>query len=197
MKENVVQIKGGKYRYQYDPETGKTLYRGPVGDAPSISEQDFFNHLDNGWLDKLQEPGSIGITSEIWDFIRFDRMHVQVTQVLKGQTEWASRRIPDNWKVIFEDENLTKAGEGYYKDEFEVTANFKIYDDKGIHVADGKIEAEGMGSTLDNTLIMITKVETPENYQIRKKALLQGDHIQDVNAVDLRQEDTPDLFVLV
>jgi hypothetical protein len=99
--------------------------------------------------------------------------------------------------VIFEDENLTKAGEGYYKDEFEVTANFKIYDDKGIHVADGKIEAEGMGSTLDNTLIMITKVETPENYQIRKKALLQGDHIQDVNAVDLRQEDTPDLFVLV
>jgi len=197
MKENVVEISGHRYRYAYDPDTGKTLYKGPVGSAPPISQDDFLSHLDNGWLDKLREPGSIGISNEIWDFIRFDKLRVQVDQALKGQTSWSSRQIPDDWRVVLLEEKLEAAGEGYYKDEFHLKTGFKIYDDKGIHVAEGMIEAEGQGSTLDETLIRITKVETSENYQIRKKALLQGDYIQDVNAVELGQEDTPDLFVLL
>ena len=44
-KESIVTIKGGKYRYEYDPETQKTLYLGPVGDAPEIGEKDFMRCL--------------------------------------------------------------------------------------------------------------------------------------------------------
>ena len=39
MKENVVEIKGHKYRYIY--EDGETRYLGPVGSAPQISEAEF------------------------------------------------------------------------------------------------------------------------------------------------------------
>lgn len=39
MKESVVEIKGHKYRYVY--ENGETVYRGPVGDAPPISMDEF------------------------------------------------------------------------------------------------------------------------------------------------------------
>jgi hypothetical protein len=41
MKENIVEIKGGKYRYAYDPETQDTVYRGPVGDAPALDIGEF------------------------------------------------------------------------------------------------------------------------------------------------------------
>jgi len=43
-KESIVEIppgSGNQYRYEYDEGTGKTMYRGPVGDAPTISEADF------------------------------------------------------------------------------------------------------------------------------------------------------------
>lgn len=39
MKENVVEIKGHKYRYGY--KDGDTIYMGPVGDGPSLSEEEF------------------------------------------------------------------------------------------------------------------------------------------------------------
>jgi hypothetical protein len=42
-KEHVVDIKGHKYRYVYNE--GNTEYRGPVGDAPSISEADFLKAM--------------------------------------------------------------------------------------------------------------------------------------------------------
>jgi len=35
-KEVIVEIKGGKYRYEYDPSTKKMVYKGPVGDAPPV-----------------------------------------------------------------------------------------------------------------------------------------------------------------
>lgn len=41
MKENIVRIKEGQYRYRYDPATKKTEYLGPVGSSPQISEEDF------------------------------------------------------------------------------------------------------------------------------------------------------------
>jgi len=43
-KESVVEIPDGSgrfYRYEYDESTGKTLYKGPVGDAPQMSEEEF------------------------------------------------------------------------------------------------------------------------------------------------------------
>jgi len=43
-KESIVEIppgSGNHYRYEYDESSGKTLYRGPVGDAPQIGEEEF------------------------------------------------------------------------------------------------------------------------------------------------------------
>jgi len=39
MKESIVVISGHRYRYEY--VDGATVYRGPVGDAPELSEQEF------------------------------------------------------------------------------------------------------------------------------------------------------------
>jgi len=44
MKESVVEIppgSGNHYRYEYNPATGATEYRGPVGDAPALAEPEF------------------------------------------------------------------------------------------------------------------------------------------------------------
>jgi hypothetical protein len=44
MKESIVEIppeSGNFYRYGYEPDSGKTVYRGPVGNAPSLHEEEF------------------------------------------------------------------------------------------------------------------------------------------------------------
>jgi len=41
VKESIVQIGSGRYRYHYDPDTKATVYDGPVGSAPAISEAEF------------------------------------------------------------------------------------------------------------------------------------------------------------
>jgi len=40
-KENIVKIKDGRYRYEYDDASGKTIYKGPVGTSPPLTEQQF------------------------------------------------------------------------------------------------------------------------------------------------------------
>jgi hypothetical protein len=41
-RESIVEIGGHKYRYEYEPESRKTVYKGPVGDAPELTEEQFF-----------------------------------------------------------------------------------------------------------------------------------------------------------
>jgi hypothetical protein len=43
MPESVVSINGHLYRYEY--REGRTIYLGPVGEAPALSEQDFVEFL--------------------------------------------------------------------------------------------------------------------------------------------------------
>ena len=43
MAENVVTIKGNKYKYTY--VDGETKYLGPVGDAPALTEQEFMKAI--------------------------------------------------------------------------------------------------------------------------------------------------------
>jgi hypothetical protein len=40
-KESVVDIAGHQYRYVYNEANGKTEYMGPVGDVPTLSEEEF------------------------------------------------------------------------------------------------------------------------------------------------------------
>jgi hypothetical protein len=42
-KESVVTIGGHQYRYEYDGESGKTIYKGPVGSAPELGEAEFLS----------------------------------------------------------------------------------------------------------------------------------------------------------
>ena len=42
-KEHVVDIKGNRYRYTYDSTTKSMRYLGPVGDAPSMNEEEFLD----------------------------------------------------------------------------------------------------------------------------------------------------------
>jgi hypothetical protein len=47
-KESQVEIPEGSgrfYRYEYDPDTQETQYRGPVGSAPNLSEEEFLAHI--------------------------------------------------------------------------------------------------------------------------------------------------------
>jgi len=57
--ETIVVIGGHQYRYEYDEISGKTLYRGPVGDAPELSEAEFLKALggltEGGVLENLKK----------------------------------------------------------------------------------------------------------------------------------------------
>jgi hypothetical protein len=44
-KESVVEIKGGRYRYSYDPVAKRTTYIGPVGNSAPISEEQFLKEV--------------------------------------------------------------------------------------------------------------------------------------------------------
>jgi len=47
MRQSIVEIRGNKYRYAYDPDLGETIYLGPVGKSPMISEEDFLRKVEN------------------------------------------------------------------------------------------------------------------------------------------------------
>ena len=61
---------GNFYRYEYDPATQKTIYRGPSGSAPAISEDQFLDIMGSEqprlptevegwfWVDPVRLPGS-------------------------------------------------------------------------------------------------------------------------------------------
>ena len=57
-KEHQVEIppgSGNRYRYAYDPERQATIYKGPVGEAPPIGEEDFLRvSVWTGWPITLQ-----------------------------------------------------------------------------------------------------------------------------------------------
>jgi len=46
MTESIVVIGSHQYRYSYNPDTGKTEYRGPVGSAPELKEEQFMAIMD-------------------------------------------------------------------------------------------------------------------------------------------------------
>ena len=61
MKESIVQIGSGRYRYHYDPDTKATVYDGPVGDAPQITEDEFLKEMAYDDLKKQYFPGDHGV----------------------------------------------------------------------------------------------------------------------------------------
>ena len=68
-KESQVEINGHLYRYEY--VDGKTVYRGPVGEAPEIGEQEFLAAMarkeidadDDNWTDYIKIGGTIFVNN--------------------------------------------------------------------------------------------------------------------------------------
>ncbi len=53
--ESIVEINGHLYRYHYDESSGKTLYDGPVGEAPTLSEEEFLVSVRTKQLHTYEE----------------------------------------------------------------------------------------------------------------------------------------------
>jgi len=57
MKESIVEIPEGSgnfYRYDYDPTTKKTNYKGPVGDAPALKEEELMRLTPSSIKDEVE-----------------------------------------------------------------------------------------------------------------------------------------------
>ena len=70
MTENIVEIpegSGNYYRYEY--EAGATVYKGPVGSAPELSEQEFLAMSVQVDLKEVARPGEI--IREAWPHLLF------------------------------------------------------------------------------------------------------------------------------
>jgi len=63
-KENIVEIpegSGNRYKYAYDPGSKSTVYKGPVGSAPDITEEEWQRNLEETeayWAVKKASDGT-------------------------------------------------------------------------------------------------------------------------------------------
>ena len=61
-KDSIVEIPSGSgNRYRYEYSEGQTLYRGPVGSAPEIGEQEFLKALDRPEVRRIREEIQIAL----------------------------------------------------------------------------------------------------------------------------------------
>lgn len=72
MKESIVDIEGHSYRYGYNESTQKTVYLGPVGDAPALTEEQFlqeikFSEDDIKFMEETTDEGIIFCVAESLD----------------------------------------------------------------------------------------------------------------------------------
>lgn len=66
MKVSVVEINGSYYRYGYDPDNQGTRYLGPVGDVPTLSEEEFLSLFSDrpGEFKGSIRPSGFAMTKE-------------------------------------------------------------------------------------------------------------------------------------
>ena len=164
-QENIVEIKGGRYRYHYDPDTKVTVYDGPVGDSPEIGEQEFLNGIrsemygvssvgyasklarikdDRQHMDSNDYPSNI-VLPDMWDNdLNPDRDAIS-TAIKKGlveknklgdDVEIIVSRIDDSWREV--EEQVEDAETGYIKGIFHVRHRDEM-------LARGKFETSTFG----------------------------------------------------
>jgi hypothetical protein len=75
-KISEVDIKGHRYRYHYNEESGSTEYLGPVGSAPAISEADFHKLFTTSRL----------VKEKLSEYKRFRRKYMVVDA--EGEDVW-------------------------------------------------------------------------------------------------------------
>jgi len=67
MKETTVEIGGHRYRYHYDPDTQKTVYDGPVGSAPELSEAEFLKAITDTYEFTEIKTAHKGVRDIYWE----------------------------------------------------------------------------------------------------------------------------------
>jgi hypothetical protein len=77
-KISEVEISGHRYRYQYDEALQRTLYLGPVGEAPAINEEEFLMAI---------APEQGGLALDGYTFHRSDVPNLKVVQGI-GEAYW-------------------------------------------------------------------------------------------------------------
>lgn len=124
-KESIVEIpegSGNQYRYVY--EGGKTVYRGPVGSAPKLGEEEFMAAMESGKRYNLFELSAIAKQIDDVDTLAnmfvsggfFDSMHdaKSAAHALKSYDEGDLKRLER--EVNFAVEQVMRNFEDY---EFE------------------------------------------------------------------------------
>jgi hypothetical protein len=114
MKDTVVNIKNGKYRYRYDPDTKTMNYLGPVGCSPEITEGHFLKMISINTVDEefvqRKEIGGKEMVS-----VSFNENHrPNELLVLRGKEllENHGIRVPDEYEMgelVYYDDNLVGA----------------------------------------------------------------------------------------
>ena len=96
MKEHVVEIKGGRYRYHYDPELKRTVYDGPVGFSPPLT-QDEFEQFFRTIYDMSFEDNQ-KMVSEIREIA--DQMEGEVWMPANAREIILGTRVEEGWEKI-------------------------------------------------------------------------------------------------
>ena len=97
-KVTEVEINGHLYRYEY--VDGQTLYKGPVGDAPTLSEEEFLMNIAPG-------QGGMGVGG-----FTFERVTTTQGRIIQGFGEavWGPSRseVQEVWPGDFEKNQSVK-----------------------------------------------------------------------------------------
>lgn len=101
MKESIVEIpegSGNQYRYEYDPSSGKTLYRGPVGTAPALSEEEFaisiLNQEQRKDFDFFNDVAkAFGAKMERYEFDKTRDIELEEPTKIWHEREFEARRV--------------------------------------------------------------------------------------------------------
>jgi len=155
-KESIVEIppgSGNHYRYEY--VDGKTLYKGPIGDAPTLTEKEFFDMSSNPiQVDEYTRKMSLTFLygkSHDWSEIENVYEPYITDEIVERHIWWdltSSNVVPGDWMVKIRDWSYSTGFPiGKPGIELEYRAKFDIYDENGLVVATGNMKGDGWASS--------------------------------------------------
>jgi hypothetical protein len=145
-KESIVKINGHQYRYEY--QGGKTVYLGPVGDAPTLSESEFMSHTEGRWH---IWPTDVEESKFVW----YDVTDIEETVWDEDKNEFDDEVIEKN--ILFGlKENLTGA-------------NVKV------EVPDWAIDSEFWEEEMDDRMVPKLRIWGPFEVKYKDDTVAEGD----------------------
>jgi hypothetical protein len=107
MRVSVVEINGSHYRYGYDPDSQKTVYLGPLGDSPTLNEQEFLSFFSErpGEFKGSSKPMGVAMTKAQFKKRKalLDKMEKELVdspmnfESLRDDEQWTMIWLYDDW----------------------------------------------------------------------------------------------------